>query len=77
MTYEQARRFVGKYVAWETDAKVGDVNDTIPPGGTLPVLVKEVTLAGIVLETTSPVTGKSTGPVTIPLERMTAMTERL
>ena len=77
MTYKQATRFVGKYVSWETDAKVGDVTDTVPPGGTHPVLVREVTLAEIIVEMTSPVTGKSSGSRSIPLERMTAMTERL
>jgi hypothetical protein len=77
MTYAEARRFVGKFVAWKTDAKVGDVNDAVPPGGTLPVLVREVTPAGIVLETISPVTRKPMGPLSIPLARMTSMTERL
>jgi hypothetical protein len=77
MEYQFARRFVGKFVSWETDAAPGDVNDDVSPGGTYPVRVREVTPPEVILETTSPITHKSTGTLSIPIDRKKSMTERL
>ena len=74
MTYKEAVGFIGARVRWETNAKVGDVNDAIPSGGTHPALVFDVNDHEIVLDVSSPIVGwKPDGRLFIPLERMVSM----